>query len=511
MLGYGFFVERVRCSRPYVAVSGVCCIDSNNNGVCDRDECLPEVTYAKNASGHCRTFPTTCVPENWTKVSVCPAETCFDGIQNCHHGSCETGVDCGGPCTVQYIPYCFDGIQNQNESGVDCGGPCPPCIKEPGEPTCFDGIMNQNETGVDCGGPCPPCLPSCFDGIQNGDETGVDCGGLCAACPTDIKFVWEYNLSQRVTDVDVSSNGKYVVIGSLDDHLYYLRNGSLIWRYNTRGDVVGVGISDDGTKVSVASKSNRAYFFTHANRTLGVSSYTKKFRYGISLEVMAAASDGKFVITAPSYNETSTDEEYRNDIVYVYDSDGEEKETYETDRDIVDLDISSGGGHYAAVSFDRVIKDSAIINMSWLYTTDWLNYVAVSSGGAVAAGNSNNVYYITGGNVSWSFNSSDIVDLDIANNNMVVVAANNLTALSSSGKVVWTYATAHPPLKVQISPGGGIVLAFTEDKFIHVLDGSGNLRWKYFLGGTVTSMRIAGSGSHIILGTYSGRVYLFKV
>jgi len=48
---------------------------------------------------------------------------CVDGITNCHDGSCELLVDCGGPCKP--CPTCSDGIQNQGEAGVDCGGPCP--------------------------------------------------------------------------------------------------------------------------------------------------------------------------------------------------------------------------------------------------------------------------------------------------------------------------------------------------------------------------------------------------
>ena len=54
-----------------------------------------------------------------------PMPSCFDGIQNCHDGLCEMGVDCGGPCKP--CPSCTDGIQNQGEEGIDCGGPCPPC------------------------------------------------------------------------------------------------------------------------------------------------------------------------------------------------------------------------------------------------------------------------------------------------------------------------------------------------------------------------------------------------
>ncbi len=108
--------------------------------------------------------------------SVCGSTTvatCTDGIQNGN----ETGIDCGGTCTV--CPTCDDGVQNGDETGVDCGGTCSACV------TCDDGIQNGDETGIDCGGSCGACTPtsSCADGIRNGNETGVDCGGDCPECP----------------------------------------------------------------------------------------------------------------------------------------------------------------------------------------------------------------------------------------------------------------------------------------------------------------------------------------
>jgi hypothetical protein len=60
------------------------------------------------------------------EIKVCyytEEPSCFDGITNCHDGSCEILADCGGPC--KSCPTCSDGIQNQNEEGADCGGPCP--------------------------------------------------------------------------------------------------------------------------------------------------------------------------------------------------------------------------------------------------------------------------------------------------------------------------------------------------------------------------------------------------
>ena len=49
--------------------------------------------------------------------------SCFDGVKNCHDGTCELLIDCGGPCSS--CPTCSDKIQNQGEGGIDCGGPCP--------------------------------------------------------------------------------------------------------------------------------------------------------------------------------------------------------------------------------------------------------------------------------------------------------------------------------------------------------------------------------------------------
>ncbi len=49
--------------------------------------------------------------------------SCDDEVNNCHDGSCELLVDCGGPCDP--CPTCSDEINNQGEKGIDCGGPCP--------------------------------------------------------------------------------------------------------------------------------------------------------------------------------------------------------------------------------------------------------------------------------------------------------------------------------------------------------------------------------------------------
>jgi len=65
--------------------------------------------------------------------------TCKDNIKNCHGGSCEVLVDCGGPCIA--CPTCDDKIKNQNEEGIDCGGVCKPCVENPLAPRLIRSVI----------------------------------------------------------------------------------------------------------------------------------------------------------------------------------------------------------------------------------------------------------------------------------------------------------------------------------------------------------------------------------
>ncbi len=67
-------------------------------------------------------------PEEMQACYYTENPNCQDKIKNCHDGSCEILIDCGGPCKP--CPTCSDEIQNQGEEGVDCGGPCKPCPDE---------------------------------------------------------------------------------------------------------------------------------------------------------------------------------------------------------------------------------------------------------------------------------------------------------------------------------------------------------------------------------------------
>ncbi|NIO23321.1 MAG: hypothetical protein GTN38_04840, partial [Candidatus Aenigmarchaeota archaeon] len=99
-------------------------------------------------------------PSEMRPCTYVPEPGCEDEVKNCHHGSCEILVDCGGPCPP--CPTCSDKIQNCHrmsdgtvvcEEGIDCGGPCPPCeIVLPAK--CGDNVCEKDEIFTcfqDCG------------------------------------------------------------------------------------------------------------------------------------------------------------------------------------------------------------------------------------------------------------------------------------------------------------------------------------------------------------------------
>lgn len=513
LIVYGLFKTKLVCEENYTAIDGECCIDGNENGKCDDQECIDKLIFAKNSSGHCVAFNDTCLDPGWLEVESCPPTSCFDGIQNCHNDSCETGVDCGGPCTVQVIQSCLDGIMNQGEEDVDCGGPCPPCILRKPKPTCFDGTRNQNESGVDCGGPCLPCLPTCFDGVKNQNEENVDCGGPCPACviqPSG-KLVWTYNLTERINDVAASSNGSSILLACGDHHLYFLNlSGKLRWNYMTGDDARFVGLTADGLYALAGSDDNYLYSFKNASKTLPATTYSKRYQLGV-IKSMDFTSAGESVVGGVAFDENLTDEDvYRADYIFKFNKNAELIKSYATKSDVRAVSISPSGNLLSGISFDKLFVNGVSIDMGWLYTFDYLEFVDASDS-AVVVGNTNNVYFVSNNIVRWIYNTSRTNDVAISNRNNIIVGSDKAVMLDASMNEAWSYDIGYEAVKVAVSDSGNVVAVFFENRYLHVFDKDGNLLWKYFTGDKILSMKISPTEDYIVAGSYGGVAYLFRI
>jgi tricorn protease-like protein len=70
----------------------------------------------------------------------------------------------------------------------------------------------------------------------------------------------ENSYSQRITDISITDDGRYVAIGFANSFVYYTdKNGQLIWRQTVPGPVERIKISGDGSLVFVTTAGKGAY------------------------------------------------------------------------------------------------------------------------------------------------------------------------------------------------------------------------------------------------------------
>jgi hypothetical protein len=114
------------CNAPYIESGGECCVDRNDNGVCDKEESsdTTETTLEEASDTTVEEAPetteTTEPPIEETVTTTNPPETTTTASQATTTLSQAT--------TTTQDATCADGLMNQGEEYADCGGPCKDCI-----------------------------------------------------------------------------------------------------------------------------------------------------------------------------------------------------------------------------------------------------------------------------------------------------------------------------------------------------------------------------------------------
>jgi WD40 repeat protein len=320
-----------------------------------------------------------------------------------------------------------------------------------------------------------------------------------------------YNLTEKVNDVAVSSSGSVILFGGEDQYAYAMnKSGAILWEYKTRGNVLSVGLSDNSVSALVASGDNYVYSFRNTSKVLPETTYYKRYRLG-KIKAMDVSSSGYGVVAGAEYDENVTEEgSYRQDYIYHLNGNAEVISKFETERDVTTVSISTSGSTAAGISDDELFVNGRIIEMGWLYTFDYLEILDTSDS-AVVVGNTNNVYYVSGYTVRWIYNTTQTLDVAISDNNRVLVGSDRVVMLDSAMNEVWSYNISYNALKVAISRSGNVAAVFFDNRYLYVFDGSGNVKWRYFTGDRIVSMKIAPTEDYIVAGSYSGRVYLFRI
>ena len=92
-----------------------------------------------------------------------------------------------------------------------------------------------------------------------------------------------------------SQDGKYIVVGSMDDHVYLFQSNSStpIWKYDTGKNVNSVAISADGWSIVAGSDSNDILFWHR-------DSSTPVWEYDTDSDVLFVdiTADGNYIVAA---------------------------------------------------------------------------------------------------------------------------------------------------------------------------------------------------------------------
>ena len=79
----------------------------------------------------------------------------------------------------------------------------------------------------------------------------------------------ENSYSQRITDISITEDGRYVAIGFANSFVYYTdRTGQLIWRQTVPGPVERIKVSGDGSLVFVSTNSRAVYVLNRKGQIL---------------------------------------------------------------------------------------------------------------------------------------------------------------------------------------------------------------------------------------------------
>lgn len=95
--------QKVVCNKPYIRVGSDCCLDSNDNSICDSDEISPTTTTTTITSTTIIITTTTIIKKTTTTIKLVPTTTTTTISPECYVNS-DCGVN-GTKIIMNYICY----------------------------------------------------------------------------------------------------------------------------------------------------------------------------------------------------------------------------------------------------------------------------------------------------------------------------------------------------------------------------------------------------------------------
>ncbi|MHA1382077.1 MAG: WD40 repeat domain-containing protein [Candidatus Helarchaeota archaeon] len=331
---------------------------------------------------------------------------------------------------------------------------------------------------------------------------------------TDHPPLWSYSFSDSVRDLEISKDGRFIVVSTETEVFLFDNNRTLLWTYSAGANTV-VAISGNGDYIVVGCDDNKVYLFNKSSST-PMDSYTTSN----DVDCVAISQNGQYIVAGSDdnnlylFNRTSLTLLWQNN----------------TGGDVDCVSISADGENFAAsrrTSNNRIYffdKDNSVA--LWVYEdTEPYPYLLSMSGDGfyLAAGNFFDhvtMFNRTDGlmwDADFSIGGSEGYNPAISNDSNYLVVGGNaglrlFDPISSTPlwtKFSWEWLAA-------ISGNGSYIATgfdsnIYDDKVI-LYNNTGDQLWSYFFGNEgPKSISISNDGDYIALLTWQNKLYLFHL
>ena len=308
------------------------------------------------------------------------------------------------------------------------------------------------------------------------------------------ELLWNYTMDGGGLTTATSQDGKYIVVGSMDDHVYLFDKDSStpLWSYDTGKDVNSVAISADGWSI-VAGSNNDDIIFWHRNSSTPVWEYDT----GSNVIFVDITADGNYVVAANEANR-----------IYYFNTDDD---TWDSKKYVWKCEFASGGPELESLSL-------------------------ADNGMSLSVALGEDLYFFDLGKVNRELNGGDESKWRTSSHDNDFIS----TALSSDGEYVvasiwggeeydeyqnpeirlwnrdsssyeWKKEIDGNATTLAISANGEYIIAGCDDDKVYLFDkDSSTPLWSYDTGADVTSVSISASGQFILAGQEEGKLFIFN-